>query len=199
MAMPDGFVCGQLLDFTDGRIRPAPEILHRQWSERHPGSSHCFSHLVLLPPVGLISRVARLLSSPIDGIPLEGSGDGHVQAQVLPICACKRDQQVGGTPVEARQQEPSFSPWIQASRLGQPDEPLSQGVVSGNRLPSSSADEGVMSEPVGRLMVGRALHVRRVHSLGQAVPEYCHPLIVPQVGARAPVWDRIEELSGLWS
>ena len=61
MAMPDGFVCGQLLDFTDSRIRPATEILHRQWSERHPGSSHCFSHLVLLPPVGLIS------SSPIDG------------------------------------------------------------------------------------------------------------------------------------
>ena len=72
MAMPDGFVCGQLLDFTDGRIRPAPKILHRQWSERHPGSSHCFSHLVLLPPVGLISRVARLLSSPLDGISLEG-------------------------------------------------------------------------------------------------------------------------------
>ena len=101
MAMPDGFVCGQFLDLTDGRLRPASKILHRHWSESHPGSSNCFSHLVLLPPVGLVGRVARLLSSPLDGISLEGSGDRHIQAQVLPICARKRDQQVSRTPVEA--------------------------------------------------------------------------------------------------
>ena len=37
-----------------------------------------------LPPVGLVDRVARLLSLMFNGIPLEGSSDSHVQVQILP-------------------------------------------------------------------------------------------------------------------
>ena len=43
-------------------------------------------HLSLgfLPPVGLVDRVARLLSLMFNGLPLDGSSDSHVQAQILP-------------------------------------------------------------------------------------------------------------------
>ena len=123
--MPDGFVRGKLLDLDDGGLGPASQVLHCQWPEGHPSSTHCVPHLVLFPPVSFIGRVARFLRSTIDDIVLEGSCDGHVKAQVLTIVASKRDQQVRWTPVQARKEEWSLPFWVVASGLGKPDKPLS--------------------------------------------------------------------------
>jgi len=65
--------------------------------------------------------------------------------------------------------------------------------VAGDHLPSISAEKGV------RLLTGRALHVQRIDSLAKAEPDYYHPLVILKVGAHAPIWNRVEELSGLWS
>ena len=75
IAMPDGFICGQLLDFMDVNSVQPPR----------------FSTLNILPAARtasptwfsfLVSLVARLLSYPLDGISLEGGSDGHVQAHI---------------------------------------------------------------------------------------------------------------------
>ena len=71
--------------------------------------------------------------------------------------------------------------------------------MAGDRLPSGSADEGVMSKSVRWLVTGRALHVQRLDCLAKAEPDYFHPLVILKVGAHAPIWNRVEELSGLWS
>ena len=91
------------------------------------------------------------------------------------------------------QKKPGLLHWIQASRLGKPDYTLLQRTVAGDHLPSISAEKGV------RLLTGRALHVQRIDSLAKAEPDYYHPLVILKVGAHAPIWNRVEELSGLWS
>ena len=91
------------------------------------------------------------------------------------------------------QKKPGLLHWLQASRLGKPDWTLLQRIVAGDHLYSISAEIGV------KLLTGRALHVQRLDCLAKAEPDYFHPLVILKVGAYAPIWNRVEELSGLWS
>ena len=127
--MPDGFVRGQFLDLVNGRLGPAPQILHRHWPEGHSSSAHCVPHLVLFPPVGLVGRVARFLSATVDDVCLQGSSDCNIKAQVLTIVAGKWDQEIGRSSVEARKEERCLPSWVEASGLGKPDEALLKRIV----------------------------------------------------------------------
>ena len=87
-----------LAGFLISPSSPQKSPLPMQWWECFPSSLHCISHLASLPPVGLVDRVARLLSLMFNEIPLEGSSDSHVQAQIMPGYY-PVDKQVSRTPV----------------------------------------------------------------------------------------------------
>ena len=86
-----------------------------------------------------------------------GSIDCDIKAQVLSIVAGKWDQEISRSSVEARKEEQRLPSWVEASRLGKPDEALSKSIVLGDCLPTCSTDKGTITPAICRVVAGRTL------------------------------------------